>query len=684
MNTSNNLRELTLRGMLIGAIITVIFTASNVYLGLKVGLTFSSAIPAAVISMAILRLFSGSTILENNAIQTQASAAGTLSSIIFILPGLIMIGYWNHFPFWHTMLICTAGGMLGVIFSIPFRHVMVVKSNLPYPEGVAAAEILKAGCGENEEDANSDDTKSNLKDILFGGVIASMISFATNGLRVLSDSASIWLSQGKAIFQLPMGFSVALLSAGYLIGISAGIAMLIGIFLGWGIIVPYISSMMDYSADLPLHDVAMSIWAKDVRFIGAGAIAIAAIWTLIILLKPVIEGLRTAFRAFGNKELANSIPRTERDLSPRMMIGTTIAMLLILVFTFHSFISESSLETSTGWILVGFAVLAAFTIGFLVAAACGYMAGLVGSSSSPISGIGIIAIIIISVLLITVTESIGLDSTDETKKFITALAIFTTAAVMAVATISNDNLQDLKTGYLVKATPASQQIALLIGCVVGAAVIAPVLDLLYNAYGFTGAVPRPDMDPKQVLSAPQATLMTTIVQGIVTHNLNWTMLIIGIIIGAVVIVIDLILKAKTKSIRIPALAVGMGIYLPPSINIPLVLGSVLSWFIHKQVKKRTAKSGADTDAEWRRVDRRATLVASGLIVGESLVGVALAIMIVFSISNGGSDAPLAITNLLTPIFGAQTETATEVFGLIVFASVCLIFVKRALSALNRK
>ncbi|SUB84290.1 oligopeptide transporter, OPT family [Pragia fontium] len=695
MKNTSQLRELTLRGIIIGALITVVFTASNVYLGLKVGLTFSSAIPAAVISMAVLRLFSNSNILENNMVQTQASAAGTLSSVIFILPGLLMIGYWNSFPFWQTLLICSAGGMLGVVFSIPLRHAMVVKSNLPYPEGVAAAEILKAGCSEHVEDgdrssndaAQKDDVTadkdSGFRDILFGGFIAAAVSFATNGLRILADGASYWFTQGRAIFQLPIGFSLALLSAGYLIGIAAGIAILIGTLIAWGVAIPIISSGMDVPEGSSIGSFAMGLWKDNVRFIGAGTLAIAAIWTLLTLVKPIIEGMKTSLRALNKNNTGDVIPRTELDLSPKIVLLISAVMFLVLIGTFYSFVADSGLPLTTAWGLVLGSVIFAFAIGFLVAAACGYMAGLVGSSASPISGIGIIAITVISLLLLVMGEMNGMLETEKGTNFATALAIFTTSAVLAIATISNDNLQDLKTGYLVKATPWRQQVALLIGCIVGAAVISPVLELLYNAYGFTGATPRPDMDPSQVLAAPQATLMTTIAKGIFSHKLEWTMINIGLAVGVVVIIIDALLAKKGSKLRIPALAVGMGIYLPPAITAPLIIGSVLSWIITSQVKKRAKAQNEDFKTLFKPVERKGALIASGLIVGESLVGVSLAVLIVISISNGGSDAPLALTSWLGPIFGGS-GIVEQLLGLTVFVVVCVLFTRRVLGVLKSK
>ena len=665
----NKLRELTFRGIILGALITMIFTASNVYLGLKVGLTFSSAIPAAVISMAILRFFPNSTILENNMVQTQASAAGTLSSIIFVIPGLLMMGYWHDFPFWLTFAVCLAGGMLGVLFSIPLRHVMVVKSDLPYPEGVAAAEILKAGSKEEGNDANG-----GLKDILFGGVIASLISLFTNGFKLLSGSTAYWFTAGKAIFQIPLGFSLALLSAGYLIGIISGIAILLGTIIAWVFGIPILTAINGYDSSLPLSQVAMQIWDNDIRFIGAGTIAISAVWTLLSLIKPVIEGVKISFKTLRSDVSIKDT--TERDLSPKWIFSIMGMMLVILVVTFYSFIADSGLSTGIAWSLVACAVLFSFIMGFLVAAACGYMAGLVGSSASPMSGIAIVAVIAVSLILLGLGEINGMLSTIEGSNFATALALFTTSTVLAIACISNDNLQDLKTGYLVNATPWKQQVALLIGCFVGALVIAPILETLYHAYGFTGAVPRSDMDLSQVLAAPQASLMTTIAQGIFSHKLDWTMIFIGLVLGGIIIITDLIFAKNNSKFRLPALAVGLGIYLPPSVTTPIFVGTLLSWIIKRYTYANAKKNNTDPEIQFKKVDSKAALIASGLIVGESLIGVILAVVIVISITNGGSDAPLAIFKNLGDL--------PQYLGLLVFILICWLFIRRALSAIKSK
>ncbi|WIW70686.1 OPT family oligopeptide transporter [Anaerosinus gibii] len=669
MSHDLHLPELTLRGMLLGLLITVIFTASNVYLGLKVGLTFSSSIPAAVISMAILRMYKDSNVLENNLVQTQASAAGTLSAIIFILPGLLMLGYWQGFPFIQTLFICACGGCLGVLFTIPLRRAMVVNSELPYPEGLAAAEILKVGSNSESSATN----KGGLKDILSGGIVAAIIALCSNGFRVLSAEVSYWLSFGAATTQIPLGFSSALLGAGYLIGIASGIAILSGLVLAWLVFVPYLTSTLPIPDGQSVSSFASYVWAKKVRFIGAGTIGIAAIWTLLTFTKPIIDAIKLSIKAMKENQGSSDTHRMDTDMSPKSIAIVFIVILIGLLMTFYSFIADANLSTELTLTYVIVGVIIAIGMGFFVAATCGYMAGLIGTSASPISGIGILGIIVSSLVVLGIGTSASLFDTVAGTKFATALAIFITSVIVAIAAISNDNLQDLKTGYLVGATPWKQQVALLIGSVAGAFAIAPVLNLLYEAYGFAGAMPRVGMDEAQALSAPQATLMTTIAQGIFSHNLEWDYILFGALVGIVAIIINYILKKTTATLSLPPLAIGMGIYLPPTLEMPLVLGSVLGYFMHRYLRKRAEhRSPNNIEEDVENCNRHGVLFASGLIVGESLMGVIIAVIIVFSVTSGGGDAPLALV-------GNDFGKTADILGLLAFIAVIIMFIKRIVS-----
>lgn len=665
------LPELTVRGMILGAILTVIFTASNVYLGLKVGLTFSSAIPAAVISMAVLKMAKNSNILENNMVQTQASAAGTLSAIIFIIPGMLMIGYWQGFEFWQTLLVSACGGCLGVLFTIPLRRAMVVHSDLAYPEGVAAAEILKVG-SQSRKDAKEGKESgegSGVKEIASGGILAGIIAFCSNALQVLGSQFSLWIPVGRGMTQLPLGYSTALVGAGYLIGIAAGLAMLVGILIAWAGFVPYYTITSAVPDGMTLQKFAGSVYQERVRLIGAGAMGVAAVWTLIMLARPVIDGVKESLAALHTPDAEKGKHRMDIDMSIQsvaMVFCLTVAGLLGI---FYAFVSPEGLPVSENLTFTFVGVGVAVLMGFFVAAACAYMAGLVGTSSSPISGIGILAIIVASLVMYALCSSFGIFALPGGEKFATATAIFTTSIIVAIACISNDNMQDLKTGYLVGATPWRQQVALLLGCVVGALVIAPVLNLLYQAYGFPGALPRPDMDPSQALAAPQAALMTTIAQGIFSSTLAWNYIYIGLGLGVVLVIVDQVLKRNTRRLCLPPLAVGMGIYLPPSVQTPLVVGAVLGYFLRRHMTQKWGEEKAKAGF------RRGTLFASGLIVGESIVGVVLAGVIVASVTNGGSEAPLAIV-------GKDFADTAEYLGLAVFAAALVIFSKVVLSGKN--
>ncbi len=603
-------------------------------------------------------------------VQTQASAAGTLSSIIFVLPALLMLGYWTSFPFWQTTILCIAGGILGVMFTIPLRYAMVVNSDLPYPEGVAAAEILRAGEAAVADGSATQDGSIGAKEIAIGGALSGTVAFLTGGLRLLADSAGYWFKAGAAVFQLPMGFSLALLGAGYLVGIAGGIAILLGILIAWGVAVPTLTSAAVQPMDMPLSAFAMQIWKEKVRFIGAGTIGVAALWTLLTLMKPMMEGLKLSMQALKGSSNVG-LARVEQDLSPKAMMGWTAAMTVLLAVCFYQFVAGSSLPTGLAWLLVGVCTAVTFIIGFLVAAACGYMAGLIGSSSSPISGIGIISIVVISLVLLMVGNVNPELLTSGDGQFVTALALFCGSAVLCVATISNDNLQDLKTGYLIKATPWRQQIALIIGVVVGALVISPVLELLYKAYGFTGALPRADMDASQALGAPQATLMTTIAKGIFAHNLNWDFILVGVAIGATLIVVDTVLrKTSAGKYSLPVLAVGMGIYLPPSINMPIFIGTVLAWWLKHHITKKSPAAAREKNL--KRAERTGTLFAAGLIVGESLIGVIMAFIIAASVTTGGSDAPLALQL-------ENWDTIGQILGLLAFILAMSMLARRVLS-----
>ncbi len=637
--------EITLRGLLIGVIITLVFTAANVYFGLKAGITFSTSIPAAVISMAILRALRGATIQENNIVQTVASAAGTLSSIIFVLPGLIIVGWWSGFPFWTSFTICASGGILGVMYTIPLRRALVTDSDLPYPEGVACAEVLKVGSGHARE-AEVESMQSHdagLKAVIAGAVVSAAFYVVVQTRIFSSDVAQYFRLGGKGgASGFDFGLSFALFAIGHLVGLSVGIAMLVGALIGWGWAVPYFTSLHPLAG--AAADVAQGAWSHYVRFVGAGTIGIAAVWTLGTLVKPVIGGLAGAMAAARVRKAgqAHTLPSVERDIPIGIVGLVSVLCLLPVLWLFWHFSLTSGLA-ARAWVLTIEAVIFVAIMGFLVSTVCGYMAGLIGSSNSPLSGIGILAVVLFALLLVVGVKS-GLPPS--ASKALVAFALFVTAVVFAVASIANNNLQDLKTGQLVNATPSRQQWALVIGVLAGALVIPPVLDLLNHAYGFLGA---PGVNPAHALPAPQAGLISALAQGVIQNNIDWGLIGIGALIGAGCIVLDETLRRTSKSLRLAPLAVGLGIYLPTSTTLMVVVGAIVGWVFTRRAD-RTAKPEATRQL--------GVLLASGLIVGESLLGVVFAAVIAFS----GNAAPIALV-------GDGFETASIWVGGIAFAVV---------------
>jgi putative OPT family oligopeptide transporter len=611
------MRELTVRGVLLGGLITLVFTAANVYLGLRVGLTFATSIPAAVISMAVLRFFRGSSILENNIVQTVASAAGTLAAICFVLPGLVMIGWWQGFPYWTTALITGLGGALGVLFSVPLRRALVTDSPLPFPEGVAAAEVLKVGESSRAGEAGS---QAGLIAILSGSLVSAGFAFLT-ALRLAAADAAGYFRIGAGVTGFNPGFQFALLGAGHLVGLSVGLAMGLGLLIAWGIAVPLLTAIAP-AAGLSPEELAGNVWVNQVRFLGAGVIGVAAVWTLLTVIGPILKGLRSALAASRARNAGQSatLPLSERDI-PIGIIGLASLFALVPIGILLTVELGSAAPGQEALVIAG-SLIFVVIVGAFIAAVCGYMAGLIGASNSPISGVGILSVIGASLLLVLFASPA--DVTPAGTKALVAYALIVTGVVFGIATISNDNLQDLKTGQLVGATPWRQQVALLFGVLFGAAIIPVVLDLLNAAYGFAGA---PGAGP-EALPAPQAALISTLAQGVLGGAMDWTMIGWGVLLGIGLIILDLLLSRAGK-LRMPPLAIGIGIYLPMSTTLMVVVGAVLGWYYD-----RRAKLASDPET----YIRTGVLAATGLIVGESLFGVLLAGIVVAS----GSATPLAI------------------------------------------
>jgi putative OPT family oligopeptide transporter len=585
-------KEFTLRGVLLAAVLTALFTAANVYAGLKVGLTFATSIPAAVISMAALRGFANSTIQENNIVQTIASAAGTLSAIVFVLPGLLMMGWWTGFPYWQSVAVIGLGGILGVLYSVPLRRALVTTGNLPYPEGVAAAQVLQVGAGgaENQRSLRA----------LVAGSIGGLAYPALAKLKLVEESAQTTLKLGAGATKISGGLSLMLIGVGHLVGITVGLAMLLGILISFAGLLPMLSTNGP-PPGTQWSDFLSTLFRQKVRFAGAGAIGIAALWTLFKVITPVLRGIAQALAADRQRRNGQSasLDLSERDLPITIVGGAILASsvpILYLLWDFSGALGWPTLFAALAYILVA---------GVLIAAVTGYMAGLIGASNSPVSGLGILSVLGIALILVALHGKIapGTDS-----RSLVAFALFVTAMLFGIATVANDNLQDLKTGQLVGATPWKQQLALVLGVLFGAATIPPVLNLLNAQIGFVGA---PGAGPN-ALAAPQASLITSIAQGVLTGQLEWGLIGLGAALGAAIIATDETLQRLGKG-SLPPLAVGLGMYLPMDVSSTVVVGAIIGWAYNRWATRQT-------DPE--RAERLGVLVATGLIVGDSLLSVA--------------------------------------------------------------
>jgi putative OPT family oligopeptide transporter len=617
LRAGEDIKELTVRGIILGALITVVFTAANVYLGLKIGLTFATSIPAAVISMAVLKAFRDSTIQENNIVQTIASAAGTLSAIIFVLPGLVMVGWWTGFPYWLSVAVIAIGGILGVMYSVPLRRALVTGTDLPYPEGVAAAEVLKVGAGVGGTEEN----RRGLAMIVWSSLASAGYALLA-ALGLVASTAAKSFRVGSGATQASTSFSLALIGVGHLVGLAVGAAMFVGLLISWAYLVPHYTSLAGaIPAGTSLDDFIGDVFVHKVRFIGAGTIGVAAIWTLIRIIGPIVAGVSGAIAANRERKAGrgDALPITERDIPIGIVAGSILVSMIPIGLLLHAFANTPPIAgnpTATIAISIVYILIA----GVVIAAVCGYMAGLIGASNSPISGVGILSVLGIALILAALFPHAGADMS----KSLVAFALFVTAIVFGVATISNNNLQDLKTGQLVDATPWRQQVALVLGVIFGSVVIPPILDVLNTAFTFQGAPGA----KATALAAPQAQLISAIAQGVLGGNLDWNLIAIGAGIGVVVVIVDELLR-KSKRGALPPLAVGMGIYLPMALTLLIPIGAVLG-HLYEKWATRTANP--------EFAQRMGVLLATGLIVGESLFGVVFAGIVAAT----NKDAPLAV------------------------------------------
>lgn len=602
--TSGSVPQLTFRAVLLAIVLAVVLSAANAYLGLFAGLTIATAIPAAVVSMGVLRLLGGGTILENNIVQTGASAGSSIAAgVIFTIPALVILGYWQDFRYSWVLAIAGLGGLLGVLFSVPLRRTMIVEDPLPFPEGKAAAEVLKAG----------DNPGPGLKILGLAAAVGGLVKAAAeSGLRMIPDNAVGAGFFGKYLGYMGTNLSPALLGVGYIVGLNIGIVVVSGSILSWHVAIPLYHAVFLGSdpalatqiAGASAADAAGAIWSAKVRYLGVGAMLIGGIWTLFSLRNSLLSGIKSGIAA-ARKGSAHDVPHTDRDLPMKWMLVALVLFVLPLGALYQAIVGQWFVSVPMTVIMI--------VTGFLFVSVSAYLAGLVGSSNNPVSGITIATILFASVVLMFL---LGRDS-----PIGAVAAIMIGAVVCCAAAVGGDNLQDLKAGYLVGATPWKQQLMLGIGAFSCALIMAPVLNLLAQAYGIGAPTP----DKPNSLAAPQATLMASVAKGMFGGELPWNMIAIGAGVGAAIIAIDEWLKRRGSSFRVPVLAAAIGIYLPLELMVPIFLGGLLAYL----VERRHGAIHADESLR-DRIHRPGTLFAAGLITGEALMGIAIAIPIVAS------------------------------------------------------
>ena len=602
--TTGPLPQLTVKAIILGSVLSIVLAGANAYLGLFAGLTVSASIPAAVISMAILSLFRNSNILENNIVQTAASAGESLAAgVIFTLPALILLGYWEAFDNLWVMAIAGLGGLLGVLFTIPLRRSLIVEEGLTYPEGTATAEVLKVG-----DSARAKQSGSGIGYLASAAILGALAKLCETGLRIWEGTAQAAGFLGTStIAYAGANLSPALLSVGYIVGLNIAVLVFVGGAISWYVAIPiystfFLDGFLDGNpalaalAEAGAVDLAFAIWTSQIRYLGVGAMLVGGIWALVSMRGSIISGIRSGLAQYRQGTMA-AASHTEQDTPMPFVLGG-IALFVVPIFALYVVVVDS----------VGVALamtLVMVVAGFLFSAVAAYMSGLVGSSNNPVSGITIATILFAALLLLWL---LGSDADAGP-----VAAILIGGVICCAAAIAGDNLQDLKTGYIVGATPWRQQVMQAVGVLSAVLLMAPILNLLLQAYG----IGAPTAEHPDSLAAPQATLMASVAQGVFGGGLPWTMVAIGAGIGAVIVVVDEMQKRRGSSWRAPVLAVAVGIYLPLELAVPIIIGGVLAHVTGRG--KGTTEKG-----------RTGMLFAAGLITGEALIGIVMAIPIVAS------------------------------------------------------
>ena len=614
-------RNFTIKAVILSLLLAILLASSNAYLALKIGTTISASIPAAVLSIGIFRFFKHYSVFECNLVQTAASAGeGMAAAVAFVLPAMVILHFWNHFNYWLTTSIICLGGLLGVFLSIPLRRVFLGLPGLKYPEGTAIGNVLKVST-----------QKAGLMKYLLKGIGAGGIaSFLQQGMQVAASAWPFWWQSRGLLFGMTMGFDPAAFAAGFIIGPEVNLSLLLGVIVGWVILIPVLSVWFGIPGAESAYGAVNLLWSSHLRYVGVGTMLVGGLWTLIKLIKPIIDGVKVSFSLLGKRHL---MAEQERDIPMLWMVLGVLVFSACIFILLAMMVTHLHLVLSPHFIVTIAVVTLLFImlIGFLLATICGYVVGIIGSTNSPISGMLIISILLLGLVYLAL---FSLNNAGEIAQVVGLLLLVTTI-VGTIAAISNENMQDLKAGQMIGATPWKQQVMLALGVIAASFVVAPVLELLYHAYGIGGVFPRPGMDPSQMLAAPQANLMATIAQGILTHHLEWNLVILGMAIALVGIIIDECICRRFLKFRIIVLAFGLAIYLPPEIMLPMVIGGFLNLVTHRLlVRRKLALETIRKDMEAKN------LTACGMVAGASLMGVFLAIPFVIS----------GNVNILTPSF----------------------------------
>ena len=610
---NQNVAELTVRVVILAILLTLLLAMSNAYLALKLGILTSASIPAAIISMGILRFFKDSTILENNAVQTAASAGEAVAGgIVYTIPALIVIGFWHHFDYLTNFTIALCGGILGVLFSIPLRRVLVQDRALKFPEGRAIAEVLKSSANQ-----------VGIKDIFLGGVIGAVIELLQTGFKVIANNWGYWFTVKRSLFGLGAGFSATMIGAGYLVGHDMAISIFLGAIIAWLIALPAVSQFYpEFVTQASPEQAATLLWNSELRYVGIGAMLFAGMWTFLKLIKPLLKSMRSSLPVFMSKETTIQIPRTDKDIPMVFILLGIVCMGIVLFLFFQSIfpISQVGLPIRYSSAVVFCGVMYVLFIGFLFSVITAYFSGMVGVTASPGSSIVISGMLFAAwLLLTTIDHLLPLPLTAEQIQAAEAIIIVVGSVVTGIAAIANDNTQDLKVGQLVGATPWKQQVMLLLGVVVSSLVIPPVMQLLFNVYGIAGVMPQAGMDSVQSLPAPTAALMAAITEAVFRNSLPWAMMLIGSTIILFVLLVNRILRLK-RYLNISILGIAIGMYLPIASSFPLFIGGMIAFFVQKSLQQKALAAREESDRK-----QKGTLIACGLVAGSAIMDVLLAI-----------------------------------------------------------